>query len=101
MFLSPMFLFVLMRVVCCKSNVTVFIGLNACFKFKLKDCGFDDPDLGNGLAYMVADPAYKEHISRHAAAQQSTDVSPGLLLKIRFVDDYHCRASLVDLPSTL
>ena len=96
-----MFLFVLTRVVCCESNATVFIGLDACFKFKLKDHGFDDPDLGNSLAYMVTDPTYKEHISHHAAAQQSTDVSPGLLLKIRFVDDYHCRVSLADLPSTL
>ena len=96
-----MFLFVLTRVVCCESNATVFIGLDACFKFKLKDRGFNDPNLGNSLAYMVTDPTYKEHISCHAAAQQSTDVSPGLLLKIRFVDDYHCRASLADLPSTL
>ena len=33
-----------------------------CFKLKLKDRGFSDPDLGNGLAYMVNDVSYKKHL---------------------------------------
>ena len=33
-----------------------------CFKLKLKDQGFSDPDLGNGCAYMVNDVSYKKHL---------------------------------------
>lgn len=57
------------------SNATLFIGLDACFKFKSKERGFKDPDLGNGLAYVVSDDAYKEHLSHHAGSQPRTDVS--------------------------
>lgn len=52
----------------------MFIGLDACFKFKHKDRSFKDPDLGNGLAYVVPDVAYKEHLSRYKNSQPSTDV---------------------------
>ena len=36
--------------------------MDACFKLKLKDRKFNDPDLGTGLAYMVADSPYQEHL---------------------------------------
>ena len=37
--------------------------MDACFKLKLKDRGFDDPDLGTGLAYFVNEAAYQKHLS--------------------------------------
>ena len=72
---SSQFYHLYSRVVCCSSNATLFIGLDACFKFKLKDHCLKDPDLANGLAYMVPDTMYKDHVLRHAAAQSLTDVS--------------------------
>ena len=55
--------FVLIFVVCCKRwKNTLFVGVDACFKLKLKDRKFDDPDLGTGLAYMVEDAPYQEHL---------------------------------------
>ena len=40
----------------------MFLGIDACFKLKLKERGFKDPDLGTGLAYMVNDVPYEEHL---------------------------------------
>jgi len=50
---------------------TTFIGLDGCFKPKLKDCGIVDPDLGTGLAYMVNDTKYAAHLK--ATADTATD----------------------------
>ena len=36
--------------------------MDACFKLKLKDQKFKDPDLGTGLAYFVEDVAYQKHL---------------------------------------
>lgn len=41
---------------------TLFLGIDACFKLKLKDRGFKDPDLGTGLAYMVNEDAYQTYL---------------------------------------
>jgi hypothetical protein len=43
---------------------TLIIALDACFKLKLKDRSFVDPDLGTRLAYMVDDHKYQLHLSR-------------------------------------
>ena len=45
-----------------KSTLTV--SLDACFKLKLKDRSFKDPDLGTRLAYMVDDRKYALHLSK-------------------------------------
>ena len=42
---------------------TLFLGVDACFKLKLKDRGFDDPDLSIGLAYMVKEGPYQTYLS--------------------------------------
>ena len=42
---------------------TKILGMDANFKLKHKDCGFDDPKLGSGLAYFVNEVAYQEHLS--------------------------------------
>ena len=41
---------------------TLFLGIDACFKLRLKERGFNDPDLGTGLAYMVNDVPYGKHL---------------------------------------
>jgi hypothetical protein len=41
---------------------TLFLGIDACFKLKLKDRGFNDPDLSTGLAYMVNEELYQAHL---------------------------------------
>jgi len=45
---------------------TLFLGVDACFKLKLKDRGIDDPDLGTGQAYMVNERAYQTHLVKTA-----------------------------------
>ena len=50
---------------------TLFVGVDACFKLKLKDRGFSDPDLGTGLAYMVNDISYKKHLDDGADSTET------------------------------
>ncbi|EIN05248.1 hypothetical protein PUNSTDRAFT_75081, partial [Punctularia strigosozonata HHB-11173 SS5] len=52
---------------------TQFIGVDACFKLKLRDRGFQDPALGDGLAYFVSDVQYKHHLKECTNVQ---DVEP-------------------------
>ncbi|EIN11489.1 hypothetical protein PUNSTDRAFT_63190 [Punctularia strigosozonata HHB-11173 SS5] len=42
---------------------TQFIGLDACFKLKLKDRGLSALPLGDGLAYYVKESEYQQHLS--------------------------------------
>lgn len=42
---------------------TLFVGIDACFKTKLKDRGLKDPDLATGLAYMVNENQYQEYLA--------------------------------------
>ena len=41
----------------------MFLGVDACFKLKLKDRGFNDPELGTRLAYMVNEAAYQMYLN--------------------------------------
>ena len=54
---------------------TLFLGIDGCFKTKLKDCGIMDPDLGTGLAYMVNDVNYAAHLKATAGMPSTTPVS--------------------------
>ena len=54
------------------------ISLDACFKLKLKDRKFVDPDLGTGLAYMVNEDKYQAHLARSDQTPPAAEVS-GLL----------------------
>ena len=42
---------------------TLFLGIDACFKLKLKDRGFKDPDLSAGTAYMVNEASYQTYLA--------------------------------------
>jgi hypothetical protein len=42
---------------------TLYLGLDACFKLKLKDRGLNDPDLGTRLLYFVNDSKYRAYLS--------------------------------------
>ena len=44
----------------------LFLGVNTCFKLKLKDRGFDDPELGTGLTYMVNKDSYQVYLDTNA-----------------------------------
>lgn len=46
---------------------TLYLGIDACFKLKLKDRGFSDPDLGTSLAYMVNNNRYRDHLGKFTA----------------------------------
>ena len=48
----------------------MFLGIDACFKLKLKERGFDDPDLGTGLAYLVNNVPYEEHLKSNFATSE-------------------------------
>lgn len=48
---------------------TLFLGIDGCFKTKLKDRGITDPDLATGLAYMVNDLDYAAHL------EETTDMA--------------------------
>jgi hypothetical protein len=54
---------------------TLIIALDACFKLKLKDRSFADPDLGTGLSYMVGEENYKAHIARCEQTPPPKEVS--------------------------
>ena len=49
---------------------TLFLGIDGCFKLKLKDRGFKGPDLGTGLAYMVNEDLYQTYLSANADAKE-------------------------------
>lgn len=49
---------------------TLYLGIDACFKLKLKDRGFDDPDLGTGLAYMVNEDSYQTYLSANKGSNE-------------------------------
>ena len=64
----------------------LFLGIDVCFKLKLKDRGFKDPDLGTRLAYMVNNTEYVNYISTCAAAGGSNrEVSSCKEVSSRFV----------------
>lgn len=44
---------------------SLFLGIDACFKVKLKERGFRDPDLSSGLAYMVNEGPYQTYLSEN------------------------------------
>lgn len=56
---------------------TLFLGIDACFKLKLKDRGFDDPDLCAGSAYMVNEDSYQKYLAANASAAEP--VSPAVV----------------------
>jgi hypothetical protein len=41
----------------------LILGIDACFKVKLKDRGLHDPDLLPGLAYMVNEDLYQNYLN--------------------------------------
>ena len=55
---------------------TLFLGIDGCFKTKLKERGIKDPDLGTGLAYMVNDDDYAEHLEQTTGMLSEKTVSP-------------------------
>lgn len=57
---------------------TLFLGIDACFKLKLKDRGFEDPDLGTNLVYMVNNHDYAKHLSSTSADDHPETVSTKL-----------------------
>ena len=60
---------------CSRHLNSTFLGLDGCFKPKLKNRGIDDPDLGTGLAYMVNDEDYAAHLEATAGAAADKSVS--------------------------
>ena len=54
---------------------TLFLGIDGCFKTKLKNRGITDPDLGTGLAYMVNDGDYADHLEATAGVTPGKVVS--------------------------
>lgn len=54
---------------------TLFLGIDGCFKTKLKDRKIADPDLGTGLAYMVNDVDYATHLEETAEEVVEAPVS--------------------------
>jgi hypothetical protein len=49
--------------------------MDANFKLKQKQRGFDDPPLSNGLVYMVADKKLQEHLTHCSKTGQIAEVS--------------------------
>lgn len=53
----------------------MFLGIDACFKLKLKDRGLKDPDLGVRLAYMANETEYSDYIRIHGRKTHDQEVS--------------------------
>lgn len=45
---------------------TLFLGVDACFKLKLKDRGIKDPDLGTGLSHVVKEGPFQKYLAENA-----------------------------------
>jgi hypothetical protein len=43
---------------------TIYLSMDANFKLKQKEHGFNDPPLANGFAYMVSNERLKEHLAK-------------------------------------
>ena len=54
---------------------TLYLSMDANFKLKQKDRGFDDPPLSNGLVYMVADRKLQEHLTHCSKTGQVAEVN--------------------------
>ena len=50
--------------------------MDANFKLKQKERGFNDPPLSNGLVYMVANEKLQEHLADCSNTGQITEVGP-------------------------
>ena len=44
----------------------LFLAIDACFRLKLKRRGINDPELGSGWAYFVAQSEFQEHLLKFA-----------------------------------
>ena len=55
---------------------TLYLSLDANFKLKQKNHGFNDPLLGNGHSYMIADDALKKYLAECDQKQLNQEVSP-------------------------
>jgi hypothetical protein len=49
---------------------SLILGIDACFKVKLKDCGVQDPDLLSGSAYMVNEKLYQNYLSANTVVAE-------------------------------
>lgn len=49
--------------------------MDANFKLKQKDRGFNDPPLSNGLVYMVANEKLRDHLAHCSTTGQVSEVS--------------------------
>jgi hypothetical protein len=48
----------------------LILGIDACFKVKLKDRGIQDPDLLSGSAYMVNETLYQNYLKANKDAAE-------------------------------
>ena len=48
----------------------MILGIDACFKVKLKDRGIQDPDLLTGSAYMVNETSYQNYLNANKDVAQ-------------------------------
>jgi hypothetical protein len=49
---------------------SLILGIDACFKVKLKDRGVQDPDLLSGSAYMVNEKLYQNYLSANTVVAE-------------------------------
>ncbi|EIN05220.1 hypothetical protein PUNSTDRAFT_75047 [Punctularia strigosozonata HHB-11173 SS5] len=48
----------------------LFLAIDACFRLKNKDRKINDPELGSGWAYYVAEQPYKQHIESYVGEEE-------------------------------
>ncbi|EIN04247.1 hypothetical protein PUNSTDRAFT_138639 [Punctularia strigosozonata HHB-11173 SS5] len=51
---------------------TLFLALDACFRLKNKDRKINDPELGSGWGYCVAEAPYQEHLKSYVEVEETT-----------------------------
>ena len=68
---------------------TLFLGIDACFKLKLKERGFNDPDLCAGLAYMVNEDQYQAYLDANVGVTELVFSFPLFSLPINR-SSHHC-----------
>lgn len=62
---------------------TLFLMIDANFRARLKDRGFDDFELAPGWSYYVEESAYLKHVAKFAAQKEVSSTSDDAAVTVR------------------
>lgn len=78
----------------------MYLSIDANFKLKQKNRGFTDPPLADGLSYMVADRALKEHLAECEKKRLNHEVNSIDVSRLVTANKLCVRSTPADPPFT-